>query len=143
MTAMNAVLLGFSLLQGATVTTDGVTVEIAVNGLSNTQGVLYAGLCKEPGWDTFDCNSVALKPAAGTMTHQWHNVAPGEYGVTLLHDANENGKMDFNFFGAPEEQWGTSNNPAPRMGPSLWQDAKFQVADKPVNLDIKMQPEDQ
>ncbi|MEM1091751.1 MAG: DUF2141 domain-containing protein [Pseudomonadota bacterium] len=119
---------------------DPTTVSINIQGLSSTEGVLYAGLCTEEGWETYECNNVVLKPAAGTITHHWENVAAGRYGVTLLHDKNENGQMDFNFFGAPKEQWGSSNNPAPRMGPSLWRDASFDVAGEPVKLDIRMQP---
>ncbi len=130
------------LIHHAAAAADLTTVSINVQGLKSTEGVLYAGLCTEEGWKTYECSNVVLKPTPGTITHHWENVEAGRYGVTLLHDKNENGQMDFDFFGTPEEQWGSSNNPAPRMGPSLWRDASFEVADKPVTLDIRMQPGD-
>ena len=45
--------------------------------------------------------------------------------------------MDFDTNGMPLEMYGVSNN-VMSMGPPLWSDAKFEVADTPIELDIRM-----
>jgi uncharacterized protein (DUF2141 family) len=37
------------------------------------------------------------------------SLPPGKYGISVLHDENLNGKMDYNFFGVPIEGFGFSN----------------------------------
>ncbi len=131
----------FSLSSTAMAAEPSQTVSIEITGLVSDQGTVFASLCTEQGWANIECSGASLKPTLGTLTHRWDDVPPGEYGITVLHDANNNGEMDFNFFGAPAEQWGSSNNPAPRMGRSLWKDVVFTLGAEPLNLVIRMQPE--
>jgi uncharacterized protein (DUF2141 family) len=53
---------------------------------------------------------------AGT-TLVFHDVAPGDYGFSIYHDANQNGRMDRNLLGIPTEPIAFSNNAQGRMGP--------------------------
>ncbi|MEL7296587.1 MAG: DUF2141 domain-containing protein [Pseudomonadota bacterium] len=115
------------------------SVSVQLEGLPSTNGVVYVGLCTQSGWETFDCANAMLEPSPDGVIYVWEDVAPGTYGITVLHDENRNGKMDFDFFGAPKEKWGSSNNPPPRMGRSLWKDVAFEVTDSPVTLTINMQ----
>ena len=115
------------------------SVTIELSGLESREGVVFVGLCTEAEYETFDCNNAMLKPDPDGVRHTFSDIAPGIYGVTVLHDANENGRMDFNFFGAPKEQWGASNNPPPRMGRSKWADVAFEVGAQPITLNIRMQ----
>ncbi|MEM8546724.1 MAG: DUF2141 domain-containing protein [Pseudomonadota bacterium] len=117
----------------------GGAVTVTLTGLPSTEGRVYVGLCDAAGWETFKCMNAMLTPDPDGVTHTWDNVAPGTYGITVLHDENGNGKMDFNFFGAPKEKWGSSNNPPPRMGRSKWEDVQFTVADADLTLTIRMQ----
>lgn len=66
----------------------------------------------------------------------FENVAPGEYAITCYHDRNNNGKMDFQPNGMPNEDYGASNN-VMSFGPPQYDEAKFVVTDKDVSLDIK------
>jgi len=85
-----------------------------------------------------------LKPLQGKSSsiknHQstvvFENITPGEYAIICYHDANENGRMDFEPTGMPMEDYGVSNNPA-SFGPPQYDTAKFVVADKDVTLEIK------
>lgn len=117
----------------------GVSVSVTISGVPSSEGYLLVGLCDQAGYKDFDCNSVRLAASVGTMAHTWSNVAPGAYGVTVLHDSNNNGRMDFKFWGPPSEMWASSRNPSPRMGPSLWEDIVFAVDDRDVALELKMQ----
>ncbi|MEM7765700.1 MAG: DUF2141 domain-containing protein [Pseudomonadota bacterium] len=132
------ILLALSLAADAT-ELQPASVSIRLDGLPSGEGVVYVGLCTEHGWETFNCANAMLDPSPDGVAYAWKDVTPGIYGITVLHDENRNGKMDFDFFGAPKEKWGSSNNPPPRMGRSLWKDVAFEVAGTPVTMTINMQ----
>lgn len=52
----------------------------------------------------------------------------GEYGIKIIHDDNDNNKLDTNALGIPKEGYGFSNNGG-AFGPSPWREAKFAVKD--------------
>jgi uncharacterized protein (DUF2141 family) len=60
--------------------------------------------------------TMAPADTAGT-TLVFHDVAPGDYGFSIYHDANQNGRMDRNLMGIPTEPIAFSNNAQGRMGP--------------------------
>mgnify|MGYP005990618833 CR=1 FL=1 len=64
------------------------------------------------------------------------DVDPGEYAVVCFHDANDNDQMDFEANGMPLEDYGVSNNPM-SYGPPQYDQAKFEVSDKDVTLEIR------
>ena len=66
----------------------------------------------------------------------FENVKPGVYAVVCLHDKNLNNKMDFGTNGMPIEDYGSSNNVI-RMGPPNFEDAKFSVENKSLDLTIR------
>lgn len=51
----------------------------------------------------------------------------GEYAVAVYHDSNDNGKMDTNFIGIPEEPSGMSNGHVPKFGPPRYDASKIQL----------------
>jgi uncharacterized protein (DUF2141 family) len=72
----------------------------------------------------------------GKVTITFENVLPGEYAILALHDENDNKRMDFEDNGMPKESFGMSNN-VMAMGPPQYDDAKFTVADKDLDLNIR------
>ena len=68
------------------------------------------------------------------------DLEPGTYAVAALHDANGNGRVDTNFFGAPKEDYGVSNNATRAFAPPRWEEAHFRVkAGQAVQLRIRLQ----
>jgi uncharacterized protein (DUF2141 family) len=57
----------------------------------------------------------------------FHDVAPGDYGFAVFHDANDNGRMDRNLMGIPTEPIAFSNNAQGRMGPPDFDAVKLAV----------------
>lgn len=51
----------------------------------------------------------------------------GTFAVTVLHDENNNGKMDKKFFGMPKEGYGASDNPKKKMRAPNFNEAKFSL----------------
>lgn len=62
----------------------------------------------------------------------------GEYGVALLYDVNDNGKLDTRRFKIPKEEFGFSNNPKIMFGPPKWKDAVFSLNDGDLEIEVKM-----
>ena len=66
------------------------------------------------------------------------NVPAGMYAVSVFHDENDDGKLDTNSFGIPNEAYGCSNNAKGFMGPPKWKNAKFELKDKDQYLVINL-----
>jgi len=80
--------------------------------------------------------SAQSKIKDGKITVTFENVKPGDYAIIAFHDENENSKMDFRENGMPLESYGMSNN-SMAFGPPNYNDAKFTVADKNLDLNIR------
>ncbi|ARV14997.1 DUF2141 domain-containing protein [Polaribacter sp. SA4-12] len=65
------------------------------------------------------------------------NLPKGVYAISAFHDANDNKKMDTNFFGIPKEPIGMSNDATGFMGPPKYKDSKFNVdSDKTISIKV-------
>jgi uncharacterized protein (DUF2141 family) len=61
----------------------------------------------------------------------------GDYGVVVLHDENENEKLDRDSVGLPTEQWGMSNNPTYLLSAPSFHRARFQLSrDLHINVQL-------
>ena len=114
--------------QQITVTIDNVT--------SNDGHVLFALHDSKTfmASDGVDATMSAIKDGKVSVT--FTNVQPGVYAILALHDANDNGRMDFQSNGMPQEAYGMSNNPM-SYGPPQFNDGKFAVTDKDIDLKIR------
>jgi uncharacterized protein (DUF2141 family) len=112
----------------------GITATV-VNVLNNNGEVSF-GLFTKENFRKKPIMSVSSKIIDGISTVEFKNVEVGEYAIICYHDANENGRMDFNENGMPIENYGTSNNPL-NFGPPQFESSKFEVTDKDLNLEIK------
>lgn len=73
----------------------------------------------------------------GKATFTFENVKAGEYAILVLHDKNENGRMDFEANGMPIEAYGVSNN-SMSFGPPSYENAKFNVNNDDLELTIRL-----
>lgn len=119
----------------------GTSVAIEVAELTSNRGVVECVLWAGPaGFPTETARGVAkvkAKVMTGTRTIcLFERVPPGRFAVSLIHDENENGRMDTNFLGIPKETYGFSNNPSVMMRAPRFDEAAFTVADQPVVLRV-------
>ena len=119
--------------------TKGITITVTVDNIKNDTGHLLLGLHTV---DTFmkgkGIQSVKSEIKDGKVTATFTNVAPGTYAIMVLHDVNDNSQMDYEANGMPSESYGMSNNPM-SFGPPEFSDAKFEVVDKDVEINISLQ----
>ena len=88
---------------------------IHVTGFRNTKGLLGAELfTSSAGWPEDASKSFRHEhfPIEGDhATARFDRIPAGKYGVVVLHDENENQKLDRNVFLVPKEGFGFANNP--------------------------------
>ncbi len=116
---------------------EGTTITITVS-LRGSGGHILIGLHSKETFmkkEALQRSKSEIKEGKATVT--FTNVTPGTYGIMVLHDKNDNGQMDFDATGMPQESYGISNNVI-SFGPPQWEDAKFEVEDKPMELEIRI-----
>lgn len=102
-----------ALLASSGLSAQGLTVNI--ERIEQTQGhILVLVADSAAAWDGQAPRVAARKiavEATGSLPVTFEDLAPGRYAVQVLHDANDNGKLDTNIVGMPTEGYGFSNNP--------------------------------
>jgi uncharacterized protein (DUF2141 family) len=120
----------------------GGTIALELRGFRSDRGTmrvsLFASAKGYPGR-----HELALRAGTGPIknrvaTFRFDNVPHGVYAVSVLHDENDNRKMDTNWLGIPKEGGGASNNPRARMGPPRFEDAKFALRSPLLKMTIQI-----
>jgi len=117
-------------------TLDGTTLTVTV-ALAGTGGHVLVGLHNESTFMKAPLESASSEIIDGKSTTIFTNVKPGTYGVMVVHDKNDNNRMDFEPTGMPKEAYGMSNN-IMSYGPPQWSDAKFEVLTNPLDIEIRL-----
>lgn len=73
----------------------------------------------------------------GQATVTFENIAEGTYSIVVLHDRNNNSKMDFDSSGMPKEDYGTSGNTM-SFGPPNWEESKFEFEGSYQEIEIRL-----
>jgi len=119
--------LGLMLLcAGPVAAQQSATVFVSIADLKSAEGQLIVCLWSEranfPTCRAGDGVPRHVFPITGTaMRIALPIPRAGRYAVTIIHDANRNGRLGQNFIGMPTEGVGVSNNPGgmPRFNASL------------------------
>lgn len=121
-----AALLPLALLTAQADTGD---VEIQVQGLRNTNGLVRLCLTRNPAHFPA-CNEDRSAVTATVSARQAGSirlrVPAGIWALGVIHDENSNGRLD-KFMAIPREGFGFSRNPRIRMGPPRFDEVRFQV----------------
>jgi uncharacterized protein (DUF2141 family) len=115
---------------------------IKVVDLRNHKGQLIFGVFKSAdGFPTDPKKSVnwQIKKASSDVAEFTADLPPGKYGASVLHDENENGKLDTNFMGVPKEGYGETNNPKPKFRAATYKEAEFELPAEGAAMTISLQ----
>jgi uncharacterized protein (DUF2141 family) len=132
-----AAALCLALLPGATPL---ASLDVEVTGLRSAKGVIQ--LCLTADADAFpDCKSgaggIKRTVSAAAPRIRFEGLAPGDYAVAVIHDANGNAKLDTTL-GIPREGFGFSRNPAIGFGPPRFAAARFAVTPGGETQQVRM-----
>jgi uncharacterized protein (DUF2141 family) len=128
-------LLFISVLSPALALAELPGIKVVVSNISPLTGTVEVSLfdsaesyLKEP---YLQQSGVAVED--GTFETEFVGLAEGEYAVVVVHDANDNGKLDNGFLGFNGEGYGYSNNLKPWFGRPGFEKVKITV-DLPETL---------
>jgi uncharacterized protein (DUF2141 family) len=134
---MKKVLLLFCLLSSVlfiySENTQLYSLNVKVINNKNTNGTFR--LCLFTSNDGFPSNPnnalkiISTKYQNSSISVIFNDLPKGWYAVALLHDENDNGKMDKGIFGIPKEGYGASNNNLKQLSYPKFEDAKIYIDD--------------
>lgn len=135
-------LFGAGLLAAALVahTSAAAQLTVTVDNLTSVKGTVRVAVYDEASWLADEPPWGAAKEVpAGTASLQFDfDVPPGTYAIAVLHDENDNGKMDYRLLRLPKEPYGFSNGVVPRLGPPKFEAAAFSMGEEALALDISL-----
>lgn len=105
------------------------TIIIEIEGSRNEKGYLLVSLFKEAHGFPSDGKKAFRKTRViitkGITLVEWKDMPEGAYAAALLHDENDDQKMNFNLIGLPKEGYAFSNNVMGLAGPPSFHKASF------------------
>lgn len=134
--------LGLAMLAAAATTATAPTtaLDVKVDRLRSAKGVLRICLTADP--ENFpgcvdDAHAVTRSVPAASPEVRFEGLTPGSYAVAVIHDANNNAKLD-TLLGIPREGFGFSRNPAINFGPPRFKAAAFDLDGTAQTQPIRM-----
>jgi uncharacterized protein (DUF2141 family) len=128
---------GFSAL--AQIPSEGVTIRIS--NLRNNKGHVLVSLFRDDKGFPGDARKalrrekITILDKKGTL--HLPSLPSGTYAVAILHDENDDLKMNTNWLGIPKEGYGFSNNVMGTFGPPSFTKASFShVNTRPSIIEI-------
>jgi len=126
-------------LVGAAPPAQAGELTVSITNVRTDKGTLLVSVTNtEAGWNNQEKPVAATKLAATGKDAVVHFTLPaGSYAVQVMHDENDNGKLDTNFMGIPAEGYGFSNNPQV-MRKANFSEAKFDIGDAASSIVINL-----
>jgi uncharacterized protein (DUF2141 family) len=81
---------------------------------------------------------VAMRARVGAQQAVFARLPPGRYAVIVVHDANDNGRLDANVLGVPTEGYGFSNDARGFLSAPSFDAAAITVGDADASIDISL-----
>src|SRR6185312_5695260 len=117
--------------QQAAESSGGYTLKVSVTNVNQEGGNIGVLVFNsDKGWPedrTAALKDIIVPAHPGTVVVAIPNLPVGDYAVAVLHDVNQNHKMDRNWMGKPKEQWAMSNNPHALIKAPSYPTAKFHL----------------
>lgn len=134
-----ALLLLFYLSVNASQAQSQKKLEVVIKNIRDDKGVLIVGIFNsESTFIKKAWRGQKPKPQQGTVHVIFEDIPAGEYAISVIHDNNENGKLDSNFMGIPKEGVGFSNDAVGTFGPPSYDKSRFNCPmDQAVSVTMK------
>lgn len=117
------------------------SLSVRVVGLAGTAGNLRIAVYGDETGFVGKANPVRREtiPLGGDrLDRTFDGLPPGEYAVSVHHDANGNGIVDKSPLGIPTEAYGFSNNARGTLGPPGWKEARIVLGPGENRIEIRV-----
>ncbi len=117
-------------------------IKVNITNLKNNKGFVLISLFKEgvgyPDKPEKAFRKVKISIAANKASVIFNSLPSGSYAIAILHDENDDQKMNTNILGLPKEGYAFSNNATATFGPPRYSKASFKhTAGTTTTLTIK------
>lgn len=115
-------------------------LNITVTDVRTARGqILIAVMRSEAQWRNESKPLAAQRVAAkeGTVAAHFVDLPAGVYAVQVMHDENDNNKLDTSLVGIPVEGFGFSNNPRTQRR-ARFDESRFAVGEKRTDIVIRL-----
>jgi uncharacterized protein (DUF2141 family) len=120
----------------------GATITVRITGFRNERGIARVTLFRDskgfPDNATLAFRTHSAVVTNGQAVVDFENIPFDDYAIGVLHDENENGRMDTNWLGRPIEGYGASNNPHNRISAPSFKSALFRFTPPSLTLSITL-----
>jgi uncharacterized protein (DUF2141 family) len=118
------------------------SIAVQVENLKSDKGVCRAYLFNQseyfPNKVEKAFASKVVKISGNKASLNFEKVPAGTYAISVIHDENNNGKLDTNMLGIPTESYGASKNALPSMSMPTFKANAFEMANQDQKLTIKV-----
>ncbi len=118
------------------------SITVHISGMKNLPGMFGVSLYNSkkgfPGKHEQAYASALKKMTSDADTIIFQPLPYGSYAISIMHDENNNGKLDTNFIGIPKEGVGVSNNPKIGFGGPKFEDSVFTLDKKELEVTVAM-----
>ena len=122
------ILLIIFFLQSAVSTICAQSLSVIVGNVKNSKGYIRVAVYNSK--ETFMKQQVAIGEARATegqVVVTIDKLRDGDYALSIMHDSNNNEKLDTNLIGLPKEGFAFSNDAMGTVGPPTFKEASFRV----------------
>jgi uncharacterized protein (DUF2141 family) len=117
------------------------SLEVQIDNIKTHEGQIILALYENA--DTFMGDSPLkwefVKVDNSPVKVLFKDLPPGEYALSIIHDINNNKKLDKNLIGIPKEPFGFTNNVMGTFGAPSFEDAKviLENSDKTLIIELR------
>jgi uncharacterized protein (DUF2141 family) len=112
----------------------GASLVIEISGIRNSKGHVLIALFNQangfPDQSDKAFRKLRIPANAGTIKASFDDLPPGSYAFGVVHDENDNQKLDTGLFGIPKEGFVFSRNAMGTMGPPSFDNAAIKIETK-------------
>lgn len=123
--------------------TETATLRVVVAGIHTGEGrirvAVYTAADGFPGAPERALRRADAPADSATVTFTFEGIPAGRCAVSVLHDANNDERMDTDFFGRPREGYGFSRDARGRFGPPGYDDAAVEVMPDTTTVEVHIQ----
>lgn len=117
-------------------------ITLNVHYPGTAKGYIMVALYKSEEGFPNDPQKAILQVKEGTQskitTIRMQSIPFGNYAIAVFHDANSDGKINYNLLGAPTEAYGFSNNARKMFSAPSFKEAMFRhTGETHLKIDIK------
>jgi uncharacterized protein (DUF2141 family) len=108
-------------------------LQITIKNIKETRGHLMVGLFdNEESFPKTAAVGQVVAVTADSALVVFSDLRSASYAISVVHDANSNGKLDTNFLGIPKEGFAFGNNAMGAFGPPSFKSAQIRIDTLPV-----------